>query len=212
MTLNPQQMASDMASAIGQGAPTMQMIGEATAIISEIMTSGTVLNMVGTVMGTAPPSGGPLTLGSASQGTILGVAGASLAASFQSNMGFPSITPQLLQLATGIATHILTGLVSFSPGMIMGVCSNTATSPGAFTGLACTNGLISGLDGSVMANIIAPAFGGPPSKQLLDKCKAICTDIMSMGIVTYPPGAVMGVCSTGGGPIAAGSGVGGKIT
>lgn len=213
MALNPQQLAQQIAQAIGQEAASPQTLGEATAIIQELMSNGLVSNLPGTVMGVAPPSGGPLSAGTATSGKILGISGPTLASAFQSAMGYPSITPQLLSLANGITGHILAaGMVSFTTGMILGACSNTATSPGALTGLPSTGGKIAGLDGSAMAVMISPPFGGPPSDQLTNMCKAICTHIMSQAVVTYSAGAIVGVVSAGGGPVAMGAGVGGKIT
>ena len=214
MSLAPPTLANDMAQAIGQGAASPQLIGEATAICTELMTPALVMHPPGSIMGNAPPSGGPLPDGEAlPQGKILGMAGASLAAAMQANMGFPSITPQVMAMANAITGHIMAaGLVSFKKTQIQGICSNSPVSPGALTGLISTGGTVSGLDGSAMAQMMAPAFGGPASPELEKKCKAIVKHIQESGIVTYPPGSVSGVCSAGGGPVAMGAGVGGKIT
>lgn len=213
MTLNAKTLADAMALAIKQGPATPQMIGEATAIITELTVPATVMLPPGSVMGTAPSSGGPLTQGSSlPMGKILTMTPASLAAAFMANMGFPMITPQLLQMATGIVTHLMTGIVTFPPNTIVGVCSNTPVNPGNLTGLACTGGKISGLVGKSMADLIGPALGGPATPELVAKCQAICTHVMTSGVVIFAPGAVTAVCSAAGGPIAMGAGVGGKIT
>jgi hypothetical protein len=204
-------LAEEINTAIGQPPPaSAQTKGLAKSIINELKTAGLVNFLPGTVMGVAPPSGGPVTNGSASGGLILGPTPATLLAQMISNMGLAGSTPQVLAEATAIVTHILTGKVAFKPNTVTGACSNSPVSPGALTG-AAMGGQISGLDGGAMASLMGAAFGGV-SPQLKAKCQAICDHIMKNAQVSFTMGTIIGVCSAGGGPVAAGAGTGGKIS
>jgi hypothetical protein len=203
-------MADLLKTGLGFGAlPTSaETLGMSTAIIAEFAL-GVVSHAPGTVTGTAPGSGGPLIGGAAAGGLIAGMTPASLAANMQTFMGKPLITPELLGMATGMVTHFLLGLVGFST--ITGVCGNSATSPGPLVGEG-SGGLISGYDGTAMATLIATAMGkGLPTFELVQMCTELVNYIMSEAEVTYVTGQVTGTCSAGGGPIAAGAGVGGVI-
>jgi len=181
--------------------------GLATSIISHL-SSGTVSHA--SVTGTAPPSGGPLTLGAAAGGTISGLSGSSLATLMKNNMGKPSVTPELQGMANGIANHLSTGLVTFLVGSIIGTCANTPVNPGPLAGSGL-GGTISGLSGSTMATAMASAMGKPgTTPELIDFCTAIVNYVQTNASVTYATGAVTGVCSAGGGPVVA-AGAGGTI-
>jgi hypothetical protein len=203
-------LAEEINKAIGQPPPaSSQTKGLAKSIINELKTAGLVNLLPGTVMGVAPSSGGPLKNGSASNGVILGATPPTLVAQMIANMGLAGPTPQMLAMANAIVTHILTGKVTFKPNTITGVCSNSPTSPGALAG-AGMGGTIVGLDGGKMAALMGAAFGGV-SPQLKAKCQAICDHIMKNAQVSFTMGTIVGVCSAGGGPVAAGAGTGGKI-
>ena len=203
-------LAEEMNSALGQKPPaSSQTKGLAKSIINELKTVGLVTLAPGTVMGTAPPTGGPLIMGSASSGIIAGPSPGTLVPQMLANMGLAAPTAQITSMATAICTHLMTGTVSFTAGMVVGVCSNTVTSPGVLTGSAL-NGTIAGLDGGAMAQLMAAPFGGV-SPELEKMCKAITDHIMKNAMVSFTMGTVLGVCSVGGGPVAAGAGTGGKI-
>jgi hypothetical protein len=189
--------------------PTAQVLGMAKSIVNELKVAGIVNIPPGMVVGVAPSSGGPLTNGAASNGIILGPNAASLTGQFVANMGLAGASPQILAMANAICTHIMTGKVTFAPNKVTGACSNTPVSPGALTG-AAVGGTIIGLSGSAMAQLMGSAFGGV-SPQLLAKCNAICTYIMANAQVSFIMGTIVGVCSAGGGPVAAGAGTGGTI-
>lgn len=211
LPINPQKFAVELQQALGlKGPPSAELIGEATAIQMEIA-KASVTFAPGSITGIAP-SGGPLVMGMGVGGAILGMAGPSLASNMQKLMGKPSITPQLQGVANAIVTHVMTGLVGFPAGGIVAMCSNSATSPGAVTGLACTGGSVSGLSGKILATLMAPLFGGPPSPQLLKYCDAICNHITANALGTIGPGLVAGSASAGGGPIAMGTAAGGKLS
>lgn len=206
-------VANDMADLLKNGLgfgtdPTSnETKGMARAIIAEFGIA-IVSNAPGTVNGAAPPSGGPLTGGTAVGGLIAGMAGATLAAKMQMEMGKPSITPQLLGFAGAMALHFLTGLVSFT--LITGACTNTPVSPGALTG-AGANGKIAGYSGPTLATAIAAGIGQPSaSAPLISMCTNLVTYIMANATVTYA-GTVVGICPAGGGPITAGAASGGTI-
>jgi len=127
----------------------------------------------------------------------------------QTFMGKPFTSPELSGMASGMVTHFLLGLVGFD--LITGVCSNTTEAPGVLVGEG-SGGKISGYDGTVMATLIATSMGkGLPTPELIDMCTELVNYIMSEAEVTYVTGQVTGNCSSGGGPIAAGAGVGGVI-
>lgn len=211
-------VASDLADAIKNAlgfstlATTSETVGMAKAIIDELTINGLVNNASGTITGIAPSSGGPLSNGAGSGGVISGLTGASLANRMKTEMGKPSISSPLLQMATSIANHLLTGIVSFASTKITGICTNTSSNPGPLTNGAGTDGVISGLSGTVLANDMKSGFGGTVSPELLAMCNAIVNYIMTNGVVAYLSGSVTATCSAGGGPITLGTGVGGKIS
>lgn len=213
MAMVVSDLADALKSSLGFGAlaTSSQNTGLAKAIIDEMM-AALVNHAPGTITGTAPPSGGPLISGAATLGLITGMTPASLAARMIAEMGFASISAEVLQMATAICTHLqTTGTVSFASGNITGSCTNTPVSPGALIGEG-TAGQIVGLSGPVLAALIAVAYGGIVSPQLLSFSTALTDYIMNNAEVTYLTGTVTATCSAGGGPIIAGAGVGGIIT
>lgn len=209
--MNPDLLASDIKDSLGfSGEKTSdQTTGMAKSIVEEIQQSGLVSFVAGTITGTCPP-GGPITLGKGDNGKILGILGPSLASRFQLNMGFPSITSQLQTMADGIINHIISmGSVAFNAGGIVGACTNTATSPGPFVG-AGSKGKISNLDPDILAKLLAAGLGGPPTDQVKAMAKAIVDHISNEGEAFFLSG-IIGVAPSGGGPLVAGAGVGGKV-
>jgi hypothetical protein len=210
MAMDGTQLAEDIKTAIGQSAQLTSDINKNMAkdIVDHIMT-GIVSHSPGTVTGTAPSSGGPLTDGAATAGAIVLVA-ADLTARFVATFGVS--TPEIIGMATAISTHVMTGLVEFSSGTITGTCGNTVTSPGPLVGEG-SGGEVKGLDGSALAILMASSMGkSETTLELEAMCKAIVDHIMDNAEVSYLTGAITGTCSAGGGPIAAGAGVGGSIT
>lgn len=211
MAMNPSALAQAIKEGLefGDKPTTAQLIGEASAIIAWLAT-GTAVNAPGTVTGNAPPTGGPLAGGAASNGTLIGLVPSVLVGFMQSYMGFPSITPELQAMATAITTHFLAaGKVSFTS--ITGVCTNTLVAPGVLIG-AGAGGKISNIDGDALVQIMSAMMGKtPPSKQHRAKCVKLVEYIKQNATVTYA-GTVTGVCSAGGGPVIAGTALGGLIT
>lgn len=193
-------------------ANTTQIVGVATSIIQEFA-AAVVTNAPGTIVGIAPPSGGPLSAGAGTGGVITGMTGASLAARMVTNCGFPGTTPQLLGWAGAMTTHFMTGLVSFVPGTITGTCTNTGSpSPGPLVAGAGTNGLIAGYAGPTLAATMATGLLQPaPSPELTQFASDLVAYIMTNARATYAPGSITAVCPSGGGPITAGAGAGGTI-
>lgn len=212
MAMDANALADALRSGLGKPPPTSdETKGLARAIIAE-MQQAVVSHPVGMVTGIAPPSGGPLVNGAASNGLIVGMTPPTLAAKMQSEMGKPMITPELLGMATAIVTHFLTGLVSFGNGKITGICTNTPVNPGSLTGEGM-QGQITGLSGSVLAPLMATSMGKPgPSPELTGLCTELCNYVQNNAEVTYLTGSITGTCSAGGGPISAGTGVGGTIS
>ena len=212
MPMNPPKLAKEMQDAIGQsGKPTSkENEGLAKAIIGEIKELAIVNFLPGTVQGTTA-AGGPLSAGSASNGVIIGPTPVTLAARIAKESGFPGPTPQLLGMATGVVTHLLTGTVSFSPGGITGQCTSSTNSPGPLIG-AGANGKIVGLQGPAMADLVSKGMGQPSaSPELAKLCGAIVDHIMQNAAVSFPMASVVGTCPPGGGPLALGAATGGKV-
>lgn len=210
MAMSASTLADDIKTALGFSDPTSdETKGLAKSIVEEIQAASTA-NAPGTVTGNAPPSGGPLVGGAASNGTILGMTGASLAGRLKTNMGKPSITPELQGMADAIVSKVMAGSVSFS--LVTGVCSNTSgppPTPGVLTG-AAANGTISGIVGDDLALEIATNMGkGAPTPELKAMCGAIADHIVNNAVVAYA--LVTAVCTSGGGPITGGTASSGTI-
>lgn len=210
--MQPETLAEEFKKAMDKDSePTSdETKGLAKAIIEEV--SGCLVSFaVGSITGVAPPSGGPVSNGAGSGGSILLVTGSTLSQKMQLNMGLPSVTSQLQQMADGIANHISSGRVSFQSGNITGVCANSPTSPGPFTG-GGAQGKIEGLSDSSLASGMAAGLGGPPTDEIKKMAKAIVDHIKTNAIVSFTMGGLTGLCSAGGGPIQAGGGIGGKAS
>lgn len=207
-------MADSIRTSMGFPTPlSAQLIGWGTAIVEHLQTAGLVNNAPGTVTGTCAPVPGPLLNGAAAGGLIAGLSGSTLANLVKTYAGYPSITSQLQGLCDAIVSHVQTmGIVSFASGNITGVCTNTPLSPGTVTGEG-SGGTIAGLSGSVLASS-AQGMAGFPSvtPELIAFCSGIVNYIMSDASVSYATGTVTGVAPAGGGPMTAGTGVGGTIS
>jgi hypothetical protein len=210
MAMNAAALADEIKEAAGQSKETSkENKAEAEAIVEELQQMGLVTLATPFITGTCP-SGGPLSGGQAKMGVILGISGPTLAARMAQKMGFGAPSPQLLGKATGIATHIMTGKVSFASGKVAGTCGNSPTSPGPFAG-AASGGKIEGLDGSGMAALVSKGIGqASASPELTKVCKAICDHVQKNAEVMFA--VVAGTCPPGGGPLVALPAVGGKIS
>lgn len=205
MPMVPANLAQGIADALGADAPTPQIIGEATAYVNAMLAA--TFSHPSIVGVTAP--GAPLSAGAAPGGLILGLVGPKIGADIASALGAPA-TPQILGTADGFATHMMTAMVNFDTGMVVGQCTNTPTSPGPLAAGAAQNGKIMGLSDSALAGLWAAIFGGK-SKELEAKAKAIVDFFSNECVASYPTGGVVGLCPPGGGPLAAGVGVGGMF-
>jgi hypothetical protein len=182
----------------------------AADIVSHIQ-SGIVAFAPGTITGTAPPSGGPLSAGAASGGVITLIPSA-LTAAFISTFG--NNTAEIAGFANAISTHIMSGTVSFSSGNITGTCTNTppapTPSPGPLVGGAGSGGKIVGLTGNGLATLIAAGINQSYiSPQVLQMSTEIVNHIMDNAEVTLP--LVTATCPAGGGSITLGAAAGGTI-
>lgn len=213
MAMTGSGLADFIRSSMGFPTPVSdQLTGWGTGVVTHIQTAGLVNNAPGTIVGITAP-GAPLSAGAGIGGLITGLVGPALATSICSNSGgtYPSPTSQLSAFCAQITLHIMAfGIVSFAPGDITGTCTNTPLTPGPLAGGAGANGKISGLSGSALAALVAPAIGqASASSELTAFCTAICDYIMNNAVVSYS--TVVGVCPPGGGPLAAGAGIGGTI-
>ena len=167
----------------------------------------------GTVLAAAAPPGAPIVSGAATGGKILVALGATMYGP-ASGGALPSALAGLLLECTAIASYLMVGaLVAFSAGGITGNSTATpppTTTPGPLVAGAGSGGLISGLDGSLLAKMVAAATlqTGPHQVEFYT---ALCTYTMSSALVTYPTNTVAGVC-TGTGQFTLGLATGGAIT
>jgi hypothetical protein len=212
MSLSASILANEIQTAMGFSSISSQLLGFCQALVSEIQTNAKISNSL--VTGDCPHSGGSLSNGTSVNGIISSLSGSRLASTIQSDIGFPLVTSNLLNLSNAIVNHIMgLGKVNFSSGNITGTCTNSAGSPGVLTLGSGFSGIITSLNGITLANDIhsAEGFPGSVSTQLIQFSIAIVNHIMSDGVGSYQSGTVTGICPAGGGPLISGSASKGKI-
>ena len=163
MSLNFNDLASDIATALNHpGDITVQVLGFSHGIIEELTTNG---------MATSRNTPGPH--------SISGMTDSSMAALVASYAGYGSVSSQLLNFCRAIVDHIQNdGQVFYdspveNPPLIL---------PADAWYL---NGLISNLDGSTLATLVASYVGyGSVSTPLLQFCTAVVNYIMANAEVT----------------------------
>lgn len=203
MALDSEELAGQIQTDMGfSGDLSDELIAIATAIVDHM---GTAVVTFATMTGTAPPSGGPLSDGAGVGGMIVLVA-ATLIADLKSNLG--EDTPELEQLGEALSSELANATCEFESGNVVGTCANTAANPGPLVGTAA-DGTVVGLVGLSIANAIASEFGAPLTQQLKDLGDAIADYITGNAEVSLA--TVAGLCSAGGGPVAAMTGAGGTI-
>lgn len=209
MATDADVLAAAIQAALGDSAEDLTERNKALAkaIVSQLTTLAVVSFAAGSVTGTCPP-GGPLSGGAATGGTVSGLSKDKLANDVASSQG-GSATANVKTLASGICSHLATASVTFAAGTVTGVCSNSPLSPGAFVGQA-SGGVLSGLSAPALAQLIAQAFGGKVSQKLLAMAGAI-VDHAQQKAEAYFPSGLTGVAPAGGGALAAGLGVFGKV-
>lgn len=204
-------LAAELKDGIGQMTTSGQISGFATAIVEHWQTAAIITNPPGTITGTTAP-GSPLAAGVGTGGIISGMTGAVLAALIAGYGGYPGVTAQLQGFADAMVTHFLTGIVVFAPGQITGTCTNTPVSPGPLAAGAGTGGMVTMLSGPALATLLATGIGqGAPTAQITGFATKLVTYIMTNAEAVYAPGSVTGTCPAGGGPLAAGAGIGGTV-
>lgn len=210
MTLSVDDLASSILTALGSpvdkdGNPvsvTDQMRSYARAVIDTLM-AGTFANAPGTINGSAAP-GGPLMGGTGVGGVVSGLSpsvwGSDLASAFPA-------APKTADEARDSTTYLMaSALVGFASGDITGTCTATPSSAGILANGAGTDGTISGLDGSAWATAAeAPGPLGVPFYS------AVAAYLMKNASCSYASGAVTGTFAANGGPLVAGTGIGGMI-
>lgn len=212
--LVPADLADFIRTSMGFPTPvSIELTGWATGVIGEITSNARVNNASGTITGSCPP-GGSLSGGAGVDGLISSMSSSDMASRVVAAATYPFISARLQTYCDQIVSHIQTfGIVTFASGDITGSCTNTPLSPGSLAGGAGMNGMISGLDGTVLANAIHSAVGypGTTSVRLTEFSTAIVTYIMNNAQVSYASGNVTGTCPAGGGSLSGGTGVNGTI-
>jgi len=152
MAVNFNTLAAQIATGLGQPSASDEVKGFAHGVLDELTMSG-----LATFGGTPSPH------------PISGMTGSSMANRIMSYVGYPNVSPQLLNFCTGICNHIQTaGIVTYTGPTPPAV-------PNYFLG-----GTVSGLSGSAMASLVQAAVGYPSiTPQLLGLCDAIATHIIS---------------------------------
>lgn len=186
---------------------TEEMKTYAKAVIT--ITQATVANATGTITGVTAP-GSPLANGAGMNGLLVGFTPAPWQAEMQA--GFPTAEPaQLTKEATASVGYInSSAMINFASGNITGTCTNTPTSPGPLAAGAGMQGTVDMLDGTAWAQAVIPPLGDPALAKKI--YKAIVTYLNANAEVTYNPNSVTGVCPAAGGPLTAGTGIGGVIS
>lgn len=154
MAVSISSLASEIASALGHpGDVTQEVLGWATGVLNELTQSGIA------TFGGGTPTGH----------TISGMTGASMASRVASAAGYPSISTELLNFCTAIASYVQGNTIVTYTG------PPPPANPNYFQ-----NGTISGLVGSGLANAVQASVGYPfVSSPLLAKCSAITSHIMT---------------------------------
>lgn len=208
----------DLATAIRTGMvfPTpnsTQLVGWSSGVITHLTSAGIVNFLPGTITGSTTP-GGSLSSGAGSGGIVSGLSGSVMAPLVAAGAGYPGVSSILQIYCNQIATHVMTGLVTFDPGDVTGSCTSTPLSPGPLVAGAASNGKLNGLSGSTLANLIHSAVGypGSVSLRLTEFCTALCNYLMANASVTFLTGTVTGTCPPGGGPLIAGAASGGTFS
>ena len=205
MPMDDAALAKEIADALGseEGA-TKEIEGLAKALVTVV--KGGIFNHP-LVNGSCGP-GGPIQGGGAEGGIILLPGAAALPADIAASLGGPP-TAQILGMATGFATHLQTGLVSFKTGGIVGTCANSPTAPGPVVGSG-QNGQIMGLNDAALSQLWSSSLGG--TSQQIEKMAKVVVDYFSKEAAgSYTMGSVTGLAPPGGGPIVA-AGVGGMFS
>lgn len=212
--LNAVSLADEIRSAMGFPNPVSnQLKGWAKALVDEITNNAIITNAINTINGSCPP-GSALSNGTGTGGIISGLLGTRFATSVASNAGYSTVSSRLQSFCTQIVLHIQTfGTVTFLAGSITGTCTNTGGSPGPLVNGAGNNGMVIGLDGTVLANAIHVAAGypGSTSTRLIQFCTAMTNHIKNNGNGFYTSGGVTGSCPAGGGALVSGTGSNGQI-
>jgi hypothetical protein len=198
-------LAKEIADALkSKEGPTKQIKGTAKALITA-MKAAIFSHLL--VNGSCGP-GGPISAGAAEGGIIVMPTAAAIPIEIAAALEGPP-TPQIIGLALGFSTHVMTGLVSFKPGGITGTCANSPVSPGPVIG-AGQNGQIMGLSGPALASAWAATLGGK-SEEIDKMAEAVAGYFSKEAMGSYMMGSVTGVAPPGGGPIVA-VGVGGTFS
>lgn len=154
MALNPTALSSAIATGLGQSGPTSQTTAFANGIITALKAGIAVFGA------------------SASGNAISGVSASTMASLIQSAAPYPGSSSQLTGFCGAIATHIMTGTVTY-----------TGPPPPA-TPPWILGGTIVGLSGSSLASLAQSMAGFPSvSSQLTGMCTAITTHIMANATV-----------------------------
>lgn len=213
--LVPADLASAIRVAIGatdkDGNPittTPEMLAYANAII-DTLSAGSLDNATGSVTGTGIPLS-PLVNGAASGG-LLTLSSGPWSAALSS--GFPSADPGKLSAETGVSVPFVesNSQIDFPSGTITGTCTATPATPGILAGGAGAGGQLSGLDGDAWATAVVGSQGLSVNALAKAIYNAIVSYLSSNAEGTYASGQVTGTFGIGGGPMMAGTGVGGSV-
>lgn len=193
----------------GEGKPTpvsSQTQEYASGYIAALKAS-TVAHAAGLVTATGTPAT-PIADGAATMGLFVGLVPAPMLAKTQ--VGAPG--PFSVLENTAVINYVLANAtITFDSGTITGTCTATPTSPGPLVAGAGTMGYVEGLDGSACSDFVASQTGldGPDMEKHYTALMDYTIESLE---VEYLTGSVIGSFATGGGPMIAGTGVGGIVS
>lgn len=140
--MTPADLAAKLQADMGFGSTTSQLLGMANAIVTHFLTALASF-AVGTITGacTNTPATPGVFVGAGAGGTIAGLSGSGLASLMAADMGFGTVSAQLLAFSNTLVTYLLSNsVVTIPPGGATGVAP---AGGGPLTAGAATGGTIS---------------------------------------------------------------------
>lgn len=193
----------------GDTFPTEEIMAYADGIIAALR-GGTATFAPGLIQATGP-IGSPITGINSTGGIMVGLLPSTMYDYTQNAGNNSSTTPgKLLKEHTAVLTYLGTnGIISHAGVGITGNCTATVVSAGPLANGSAVGGVVSGLDGSVLAGLVGSAleFTGPDMQPFYE---ALCNYIINNTEINFS--TITGTFPVGGGVLTLGAGVGGVIS
>lgn len=126
------RLATAVAAAAGYPGVSSELTKFSAQIVSHIHILGRVTFASGTITGSCPGGGGPLSSGAGTNGTVVSLSGSTLASAIHSAVGYPGgVSTRLTQFCTALVNHIMTNArVTYASGSVTGSCGGGTLSSG----------------------------------------------------------------------------------